>query len=347
MTPVSSSVIYYTSVVTETPSSTGGTASPTIIYITSTAAPTPTSSSVYYSSPVSSGTASSSSTRSSALATVGADSSKSSGLSSGGTIAVAVVVPIAAIVLLVLGLIFFWRKRKARKAAEEQRKKEIEEYGFNPNHDPTLAPVGAAAYAGNDSEMTEDNSGYRGWGAASTQRKPSTHLSSGRGGGGGGAAVSETSSNPGGYGYQGSPSNGTTAAASEGHPGEPLVNPDTMGALVGAGAAGGAVGRRQSNKDIHRGPSNASSAYSTGRAQSQVSDDMAVPGAGPGAPGPYYHEEGPYFNEAQPQHGPYGDGSYGGEQPIIRDVQARRNTRIERAPTFPQQQGNSGVATNF
>lgn len=110
------------------------------------------------------------------------------------------------------------------------------------------------------------------------------------------------------------------------------------------------MGRRQSNKDINRGPSNASSAYSTGRAQSQLSDDMAPPGAGAGAgagaPGPYYHEEGPYYNEATPQHGPYGDGSYGVEQPVVRDVQARRNTRIEKAPTFPQP-GNSGVATNF
>ena len=246
-----------------------------------------------------------------------------------------------------LGLLFFWKKRKARKAAEEQRKKEIEEYGFNPNHDPTLAPVGAAAYVGTGSEMAEDNSGYRGWGAASTQRKPSTHLSSGRGGAGGGPALSETSSNPGGYAYQGSPSNGTTAAASEGYSGDPLVNSDTTGALAGGSAAGAAVGRQQSNKDIHRGPSNASSAYSTGRAQSQVSDDVPVPGVGVGAQGAYYHDEGPYYNEAAPQHGPYGDGSYGGEQPIIRDVQARRNTRIERAPTFPQQQGNSGVATNF
>ena len=136
-------------------------------------------------------------------------------------------------------------------------------------------------------------------------------------------------------------------AVSEGHSGDHLVNNDMMGALGGAGAAGGAVGRRQSNKDIHRGPSNASSAYSTGRAQSQVSDDMPGPGIAVGAPGAYHHDEGPYYNEAAPQHGPYGDGSYGGEQPIIRDVQARRNTRIERAPTFPQQQGNSGVATNF
>jgi hypothetical protein len=342
VTPATSSVVYYTSVVTETPSLTGGTAPPTTILLTSTAPQSLPPSSVYSYSSASSGTASS--TRSSALATVGAGtSSKSSGLSSGGVIAVAVIVPIAAVVLLALGLLFFWKKRKARKAAEEERKKEIEEYGFNPNRDPTLAPVGAAAYAGNGSETIEDNSGYRGWGAASsTQRKASTHLSSGRGGAGG-PALSDSSSNPGGYAYQGS---GTTPAASEGQPSELMANSDMMGALVEAAAVGSAVGRRQSNKEIQRGPSNASSAYSNGRAQSQLSDETAVPGAGNGAPGPYYHEEPPYYNETVPQHGPYGDGSYGGEQPVIRDVQARRNTRIEKAPAFPPQ-GNSSVATNF
>ena len=68
-------------------------------------------------------------------------------------------------------------------------------------------------------------------------------------------------------------------------------------------------------------------------------------------PAPYYHEEVPYniYNEAQPSHGPYGDGTYGGGPsaalPIVRDVQARRNTQIQRAPTFPQQAG--GIAQNF
>jgi hypothetical protein len=266
-------------------------------------------------------------------------------LSTGGIVAIAVIIPMAAIVLFILGFLFFWKKRKARKAAEEERKKEIEEYAFNPNRDPTLSPAGAAAFAGTGSEMTEEHTGYRGWGTASTQRKASTRLSSGRGAAVG-AAASDSSSNPGGYGYQASPSNGTTAVASEGHSGDPLLNPETMGTLVGAGAAGGAMGRRQSEKDIRRGPSNASSAYSDGRAQSPLPDDMAPPRAGAGAPGPYYHEEGPYYNEAAPQHGQYGDESHGGEQPVIRDVQARRNTKIEKAPAFPHP-GHSGVATNF
>ena len=160
-------------------------------------------------------------------------------------------------------------------------------------------------------------------------------------------ALSDSSSNPGGYGRQGPPSNGT-GPASEGHSGDPLVNSDTMGGLAGGGVLGagaaGAAGARQGNKDIQREPSNASSAYSNGRAHSEVSEEGRTSGGA--APTPYYHEEGPYYHDAQPQHGPYGDGSYGGGQPVIRDVQARRNTRIEKAPTFPQQP-NSGIAQNF
>ena len=63
------------------------------------------------------------------------------------------------------------------------------------------------------------------------------------------------------------------------------------------------------------------------------------------APAPYYHEEGPYnYIDAQAQQGPYGDGTYHPSgQPVIRNVQARRNTRIERVPTLP----NVGIAQNF
>lgn len=53
-----------------------------------------------------------------------------------------------------------------------------------------------------------------------------------------------------------------------------------------------------------------------------------------------------YYDESMPQHGPYGDGTYGGGHPVIRDVPARRNTRIENPSVFPQQ-GSSGIAQNF
>jgi hypothetical protein len=55
-----------------------------------------------------------------------------------------------------------------------------------------------------------------------------------------------------------------------------------------------------------------------------------------------------YDNQGYYQQGPYGNNDpYGaGQQPVIRDVSARRNTRIENPSVFPQQ-GNSGIAQNF
>ena len=237
----------------------------------------------------------------------------------------------------ILGLFFFKRRRRT-KNEEAMRQKEMAEYGYNPNNDPTLAPMGAAVYTDNASD-TEDQSGYRGWGNTSTtQRKPSTKVGSGNRAAGG-MAVSDSSSNPGTHGYQsGSPS---------GQSSEPYSG-DTLGAdgVAPSGGAAAVASHRRSNSDVHRGPSNASSAYSNGRhAASEVSDDV------PGAPGPYYHEEVPYniYNGSQPPPGPYGDASYGGRgpEPVIQNVGARRDTHIERVPTFPQQQGNSGIAQNF
>ena len=268
--------------------------------------------------------------------------SGSGGLPPGGKIAVAVVVPIVAVALLVLAGLFLWRKRKQRRDAEELRRKELEEYGFNPNNDPALPAIGVASSNGDDpSEMREtDGAGYRGWGTTSTNRNPSTTLSSGNGGIG--VARSGSGSDPGGYHAQSSPTAGTNQS-SDVQSGDPLVangrpttaDSETIGAL---GAAPVANGNRQ-DRDIHRGPSNASSAYS-GAHRSDTSGD------GVGAPGQQYYNEGMYYDEGMPQHGPYGDGTYGGGQPVIRDVPARRNTRIENPSVFPQQ-GSAGIAQNF
>jgi hypothetical protein len=220
--------------------------------------------------------------------------------------------------------ILLWKKRKQRKDAEEARRKEVEEYGFNPNNDPTLPAVGAG------SVMTEDQSGYRGWGNTTnpSNRKASTTLSSGF------AGISDSGSNPGGYQSPNSPTQ-----VSEGHSGDPLVaggqretmDSETIGALGAAPVAG------QNRTDIRRGPSNASSSYSAGN-RSDNSGELPVPMSNPQD---YYNDAGYY------QQGPYGDGSYGGgQQPVIRDVSARRNTRIENPSVFPQQ-GNSGIAQNF
>ena len=276
----------------------------------------------------------------------GGPTQKSSGLSTGGKTAIAVVVPVVAVAILILVALFFWRKRKQRKDAEEARRKEVEEYGFNPNNDPTLPPVGSGSANGDEvSEMREnDGSGYRGWGTTSSNtRKASTTLSSGNGPIG--MAISDTGSNPGGY---NSHSPGATYN-SDVHSGDPLVGSpnndrptsaasETLGAL---GAAPNSMDNR-TDRDIHRGPSNASSAYS-GANRSESSDP---PHSG-SMTSPQYYNEGMYFDDSVNAHGPYGDGSYGGgAQPVIRDVSARRNTRIETPTTLPLQ-GNAGIAQNF
>lgn len=222
------------------------------------------------------------------------------------------------------------------------------EYGFNPNHDPTL-PVAGAAYTDGGSEGNDD-SGYRGWGATTSNRKTSTTLGSQSRAMGMNGAMSDHGGSQS-YGLQPSPSAGGSDVMSQ----DPLVHgyPDAtttgaVGAAALAGGAGAAAATRSHRysqtsapSGIHRGPSNASSAYS-GVAHSEASSDV------PEMPRPYYEQEIPYnvYNDIQPGHGPYGDGSYGpgSEEPVIRDVSARRNTRIERAPTFPQQ---GGIAQNF
>ncbi|RMZ79180.1 hypothetical protein DV738_g3447, partial [Chaetothyriales sp. CBS 135597] len=267
------------------------------------------------------------------------------GLSTGGTIAIAVIIPIVAIAALILFGLWFWRRRRALKSSEEERKNEMAEYGFNPNNDPSLAPT-LTAYGDDAAEAPADNAGYRGWGATSSNHKPSTtiassHRPNGKAGSDGGSQLGAP--------YQSSP-NGT--AISDSYSADPLMTShpeshDGVAALGGA-ATTGIVGlaRHSSthNSDIRRGPSNASSAYSAGAPRSEASSDRPEH-----IPHPFYGEEVPYnvYSDASPTHGPYGDGSYGGgiNQPVIRDVQARRNTRIERVPTMPQTQG--GIAQNF
>lgn len=234
----------------------------------------------------------------------------------------AVVVPVVVVALLVAAGIFFWRKRKQRKAAEEDRRKEVEDYGFNPNHDPTLPAVG-----GYGSEMAEDSSGYRGWGNATntSNRKASTTLS------GGLTAFSDSGSQPGGYHSPGSPTNPSAADS-----GEPLMNRRETMDSEGIGALGGAPVANNPNRqsDIHRGPSNASSSYSgAGRSDSSENGHMQY-----NNPQDYYSGGGDYGYQA---YNPHYDG-----QPVVQNVAARRNTRIENPAHYPPQ-GNSGIAQNF
>ncbi|KAI1376119.1 hypothetical protein F4677DRAFT_420336 [Hypoxylon crocopeplum] len=242
-------------------------------------------------------------------------------------IAVAVVVPIAAVALLVIGGIFFWRKRKQRKDAEEERRKEVEDYSYNPNNDPTLPDTGAAGAAG-AYEMKEDGSGYRGWGsttlAGSTGRKASTTMS----GGAAGVAYSDATS----------PTRGNF---SDTRSGDGLMNEGSHSPPEGEilGAMGPSANDTRSNGNVHRGPSNASSSYSAAGRSDGSGENAGSFGA-------------PAYLDQYGGNNPYADGAYGqqrpgelGGQPVIRDNPARRNTRIENPSHYPQQ--SAGISQNF
>ncbi|PSK48642.1 hypothetical protein B9Z65_53 [Elsinoe australis] len=324
--PASTQLI--TSIVTQTPSEPGQTSVPPVtVIVTSETTPTATTNS---NSATSSTTSSTSGPAT--LQANGGSSSGSSGLPPAGRTAIAVVVPVVAVALIVLAALFFWRKRKQRKSAEEARRKEVEEYGYNPNNDPTLPAVTADGH----SEMAEDHgSGYRGWGAgvANSNRKASTTLSGGHTHG----QLSDAGSNPGGFSQSPTAFGGSDGQNSDQyHKYRDTMTSDDLAAL---GSAPAASSNPQSN--MRRGPSNASSSYSAGHV-SETSDPsihhQRSPSEGPTSPQNYAA-----YNTA----GPYGDGTYGGSDnmPVVRDVSARRNTRIEQGGGY--QQGNSGISQNF
>ncbi|KAE9375311.1 hypothetical protein N431DRAFT_198811 [Stipitochalara longipes BDJ] len=280
-------------------------------------------------------TGSATSSSSSGASTAGLQNSgksvNSSGLGTGGTIAVAVVVPIVVVALLLIAGLFLWRKRKARKDAEELRRKEVEEYGYNPNNDPTLPAVGVVGGNTGDGpyEMREDgSSGYRGWGTtavASSGRKASTTVSGGQSAGGIGMAYSEGTS----------PTHGPV---SDTRSDNPLMDRSLSPEGEALGAMGPAASANRTG-DINRGPSNASSSYSAAN-RSDGSGEIPPAGA-------YYNNQydtgNPYTQETA-FGSPPGRAEMSG-QPVIRDVQARRNTRIENPAHFPQQ--SAGISQNF
>jgi hypothetical protein len=143
---------------------------------------------------------------------------------------------------------------------------------------------------------------------------------------------SDSNSNPGGYQSPGSPTHGTDAQSND-----PLVNGrrETLDS-EGISALGAAPNATQNQTGVNRGPSNASSSYSAA-GHSDNSGDYPIPNSNP-------TDEYGYNGNYQPY--PYNDGYGAGQQPVIRDVSARRNTRIESPSVFPQQ-GNSGIAQNF
>lgn len=230
-------------------------------------------------------------------------------------------IPVVVVALLVFAGLFLWRRRKQREAAEDERRKEMEAYGFNPNNDPTLPAVGGVA----TSAMAEDDSGYRGWGTTTSNRKASTTLSSG---------AAQLSDN-GGYHSPGSPTHNTLsdqnsgdALIGQGNHRHSTMDSETIGALGAAPAAAA---------NIRRGPSNASSSYSMG-GHSSHSAEAPIPVVNQD-----YYSDNMYYGVAG---SPYDNSQGAGQEAVIRDNPARRNTRIERANIYPQQ-GSSGIAQNF
>ncbi|KAF2970452.1 hypothetical protein GQX73_g3140 [Xylaria multiplex] len=307
---------------TPTPSTTPSTSSPTSTPFTSTTT-SPDNASTETITSTSFATQTSGSVTSTATSTTGVpglntgEGGSSSSLGQSGKIAVAVVVPIAGVALIVLAGLFFWRRRKQRRDAEEERRKEVEDYSYNPNNDPTLPNIGGAgAY-----EMKEDaSSGYRGWGsttlAGSTGRKGSTTMS-----GAGGAFPDEISTVRGNF--------------SDTRSGEPLMSDGSRspeGEILGAMGPSSADNR---GANVHRGPSNASSSYSAAGRSDGSGENVAYGSAG------YYDQ----YGTSNPYSDPYSDAPNGPVQPVIRDNPARRNTRIENPSHYPQQ--SAGISQNF
>lgn len=284
-----------------------------------------------------------------------------SGFSETARVVVAVVVPIVCVALIAIGLLFLWKRRQKNKADAEARRKEVEEYGYNPNHGGATAGVAAARSSNGEEgqyEMVEnDSAGYRGWGSTNGGRKASNMASSvgtsqavSPGMGYSEPAYVQPQQNgPDGFvGVATSPSTSTfpgNSPSTDGNSNAPLIDfgnrPETtdssiLGAMNGPHTCDNAEG-------IHRGISNASSNYSavTHSTQSDVGQPLSHHDA------QYYGADNSYYYSGHPHQYPE-DGAYGHPPPVIRDVQARRNTRIE-TPTsthFPQQ-GNSGIAQNF
>lgn len=233
------------------------------------------------------------------------------------------VVPVVAVALFLIAGIWFWKRRKARKDAEEERRKEVEDYAYNPNTDPTLPPVGGIT-ADAPYEMRDDqaSSGYRGWGSTA-MGSVGTKAPSG--------------------GYTGYSDTTGRRNPSDTRSGEVMMDSREGAYSPESGEILGAMGPSAAGNrggDIRRGPSNASSSYSAG-GRSDGSDP-----AGAAYANQYYDPYtggNPYAGEAYNNNNQRPTELPG--QPIIRDNPARRNTRIENPSHYPQQ--SAGISQNF
>ncbi|KAF3924181.1 hypothetical protein ABW21_db0200581 [Orbilia brochopaga] len=381
--PVTSTPV---TVITVTPSSTPD---DTTITLTTTSLNTdPPSSSPPASSSRSS---SSSSSSSSSLAPTQLPATSSSGLSQPAKIAIAIIIPIFAVVVIAFLGIFFWRRYKKRKDSEEMRRKEVEEYGYNPNNDVSGGSGGAVLGAGtvgsHGGDMAEsDGSGYRGWGSTAGGRKPSAPLSASAATSntnpgynkasymeGGMASMQPQYTPPAQPELYGSPVASSAApiipdvaaigvAESEDpkiqspdrHSKSPVLSSPTQRPSTADSSTIGAAmitGPSELDDGLHRGDSVASSRYTNATRRSEGSDRHVIT-TGNGYMTNYHPVDGnDYYNDVA---NPYaGEHEYNGpaSPPMIQQVGARRNTRIENPADshYAQmpRQGNSGIAQNF
>jgi hypothetical protein len=282
----------------------------------------------------------------------------SNGLGGSGKVVVAVVIPIIGIALIAIFVLGFWKKKQRTRESEEKRRKEVEEYRFNPNS-PTAGGLVPGGPHGVDGEAAafdgaEDSDGYRGWGSTNGGRKITTLTSGSQGLSPVGVTfpVDVYAENNGynGMAYpvdstlSGTNTDGTASNAPLIHPSG--IHPDSLDpaarALMPATAP-------KHNESIQRGISNASSNYSA-VTRSDHSDNVP-----PQYDTQYYGSDGiayedplNYSGHSYQHYAEEGAGGYRTTAPVIRDVQARRNTRIE-TPTSAHmpQQVNSGIAQNF
>lgn len=252
-------------------------------------------------------------------------------LSGGGKIAVAVVVPIAAVTVLVLAVIFIFRRRKQRKHAEELRRKEVEEYGYNPNQDPTYPNLSPSLGPQKPHDMQEDNTGYRGWGNTMSPvgRKTSPAIS---------PTPANNMPNAAGIGIAYSEGEHDTHGTMPDTKFDNSLLPENPFLAHQRDSYGAIAPTTQQGTNINRGFSHSSS----DSAGNQSGGSKELDGS------PFENTENVSLNDENnvqnpsPTSGPVEMAA----QPVIRDVQARRNTRIESPTHFPRLH-NTGISQNF
>jgi len=268
-------------------------------------------------------------------------------MSGGALIAIAVIVPVVILAVIAVGLVLYFKKHKTNRNASIKGPVASEIIGGGG---PPLGSDRDGPY-----EMsTTDSAGYRGWGSTARNPKSTMAGSSGYPMSPVGKMVSDGGyNNPVSAGPPGYPGNVSELYGGVIAPASPVF-PDSAGLLAVDRAAPSPAFTESStigamptfdshnSEGLNRGGSNASSNYSAMTHSDQSDFDQRQSRQ-------YYGSDVQDYDTAYYSNGPnmyYDDTS--NPPPVIRDVQARRNTRIE-TPTsahFPQQ-GSSGIAQNF